>query len=167
MVIILFPLAFTPFQLSVLCNSHTSSIFFVELIFRSISFCLQWNMSTLLLLITERRDYLFCLSSHFFCFSCDPMFCIGLADENESVREAALSAGHVLVEHYATSYVYFLVNAHGVDTSKIITSNITLLLLTMIHSVLIHNSFSSWKNRIAYSAMFDIFCCIKLAFTVV
>ncbi|KAK6156422.1 hypothetical protein DH2020_010670 [Rehmannia glutinosa] len=29
----------------------------------------------------------------------------GLADENESVREAALSAGHVLVEHYATPFV--------------------------------------------------------------
>lgn len=27
----------------------------------------------------------------------------GLADENESVREAALGAGHVLVEHYATT----------------------------------------------------------------
>ncbi|KAM1332752.1 hypothetical protein ACFX10_008769 [Malus domestica] len=26
----------------------------------------------------------------------------GLADENESVREAALGAGHILVEHYAT-----------------------------------------------------------------
>lgn len=37
------------------------------------------------------------------------MFYIGLADENESVREAALSAGHVLVEHYATTYVHFLI----------------------------------------------------------
>lgn len=27
----------------------------------------------------------------------------GLADENESVREAALGAGHILVEHYAIS----------------------------------------------------------------
>lgn len=32
------------------------------------------------------------------------------------MREAALSAGHVLVEHYATSYVYFyfLIDAYGV-----------------------------------------------------
>lgn len=33
---------------------------------------------------------------------------LGLADENESVREAALGAGHVLVEHYATTYVLSL-----------------------------------------------------------
>ncbi|CAL5417616.1 protein ILITYHIA-like isoform X5 [Camellia sinensis] len=32
-----------------------------------------------------------------------PAILDGLADENESVREAALSAGHVLVEHYATT----------------------------------------------------------------
>lgn len=36
-------------------------------------------------------------------------FTIGLADENESVREAALSAGHVLVEHYATTYAFFVI----------------------------------------------------------
>lgn len=33
------------------------------------------------------------------------LFFIGLADENESVRDAALSAGHVFVEHYATTFV--------------------------------------------------------------
>lgn len=32
-----------------------------------------------------------------------PAILDGLADENESVREAALGAGHVLVEHYATT----------------------------------------------------------------
>lgn len=36
------------------------------------------------------------------------LFPPGLADENESVREAALSAGHVLVEHYATTYALFI-----------------------------------------------------------
>jgi hypothetical protein len=34
-----------------------------------------------------------------------PAILDGLADENESVRDVALSAGHVLVEHYATTYV--------------------------------------------------------------
>jgi hypothetical protein len=28
----------------------------------------------------------------------------GLADENESVREAALAAGHIFVEYYAITY---------------------------------------------------------------
>ncbi|KAM1038908.1 hypothetical protein ACFX13_034253 [Malus domestica] len=32
-----------------------------------------------------------------------PAILDGLADENESVREAALGAGHILVEHYATT----------------------------------------------------------------
>lgn len=48
---------------------------------------------------------------------CLPIYLTGLADENESVRDAALSAGHVLVEHYATTYVHFQLNAYGVDTS--------------------------------------------------
>lgn len=40
-----------------------------------------------------------------------PAILDGLADENESVREAALSAGHVLVEHYATSSLPLLLPA--------------------------------------------------------
>ncbi|KAM1125616.1 hypothetical protein ACFX1Q_040905 [Malus domestica] len=32
-----------------------------------------------------------------------PAILDGLADENESIREAALGAGHILVEHYATT----------------------------------------------------------------
>jgi hypothetical protein len=37
-------------------------------------------------------------------FSALHLLLSGLADENESVRDAALSAGHVFVEHYAASY---------------------------------------------------------------
>ncbi|KAG8380391.1 hypothetical protein BUALT_Bualt06G0010500 [Buddleja alternifolia] len=40
-----------------------------------------------------------------------PAIIDGLADENESVREAALSAGHVLVEHYATTSLPLLLPA--------------------------------------------------------
>ncbi|XP_059665692.1 protein ILITYHIA isoform X2 [Cornus florida] len=40
-----------------------------------------------------------------------PSILDGLADENESVREAALSAGHVLVEHYATTSLPLLLPA--------------------------------------------------------
>lgn len=74
-----------------------------------------------------------CLCLYCFWISFDPVIHIGLADENESVREAALSAGHVLVEHYATSYVYFYflnTHAYGVDTtSKHLASSFTLSLL--------------------------------------
>ncbi|KAL3575160.1 hypothetical protein D5086_023261, partial [Populus alba] len=37
-----------------------------------------------------------------------PAILDGLADENESVRDAALGAGHVLVEHYATTYAFIV-----------------------------------------------------------
>lgn len=40
-----------------------------------------------------------------------PAILDGLADENESVREAALGAGHVLVEHYATTSLPLLLPA--------------------------------------------------------
>ncbi|CAI0433676.1 unnamed protein product [Linum tenue] len=40
-----------------------------------------------------------------------PAIIDGLADENESVREAALGAGHVLVEHYATTSLPLLLPA--------------------------------------------------------
>ncbi|TVU45340.1 hypothetical protein EJB05_04825 [Eragrostis curvula] len=40
-----------------------------------------------------------------------PAILDGLADENESVRDAALSAGHVFVEHYATSSLPLLLPA--------------------------------------------------------
>ncbi|KAK4487622.1 hypothetical protein RD792_005728, partial [Penstemon davidsonii] len=40
-----------------------------------------------------------------------PAILDGLADENESVREAALSSGHVLVEHYATTSLPLLLPA--------------------------------------------------------
>ncbi|EFJ34482.1 hypothetical protein SELMODRAFT_230367 [Selaginella moellendorffii] len=38
-----------------------------------------------------------------------PAILDGLADENESVRDAALSAGHVFVEHYATTKGFFMI----------------------------------------------------------
>lgn len=40
-----------------------------------------------------------------------PAILDGLADENESVRDAALSAGHVLVENYATTSLPLLLPA--------------------------------------------------------
>ncbi|KAJ9546026.1 hypothetical protein OSB04_025733 [Centaurea solstitialis] len=40
-----------------------------------------------------------------------PSILDGLADENESVREAALGAGHILVEHYATTSLPLLLPA--------------------------------------------------------
>lgn len=40
-----------------------------------------------------------------------PAILDGLADENESVREAALGAGHILVEHYATTSLPLLLPA--------------------------------------------------------
>ncbi|KAJ6296634.1 hypothetical protein OIU78_022369 [Salix suchowensis] len=40
-----------------------------------------------------------------------PAILDGLADENESVRDAALGAGHVLVEHYATTSLPLLLPA--------------------------------------------------------
>lgn len=40
-----------------------------------------------------------------------PAILDGLADENESVRDAALSAGHVFVEHYATTSLPLLLPA--------------------------------------------------------
>ncbi|KAF9610689.1 hypothetical protein IFM89_023945, partial [Coptis chinensis] len=40
-----------------------------------------------------------------------PAILDGLADENESVRDAALGAGHVLVEHYATTSLLLLLPA--------------------------------------------------------
>ncbi|GJN23498.1 hypothetical protein PR202_gb11149 [Eleusine coracana subsp. coracana] len=42
---------------------------------------------------------------------CSSFLCSRLADENESVRDAALSAGHVFVEHYATSSLPLLLPA--------------------------------------------------------
>ncbi|XP_054802732.1 protein ILITYHIA isoform X2 [Prosopis cineraria] len=55
----------------------------------------------------------------------------GLADENESVRDAALGAGHVLVEHYATTSLPLLLPAveDGIfnDSWRIRQSSVELL----------------------------------------
>ncbi|KAF7144019.1 hypothetical protein RHSIM_Rhsim05G0170000 [Rhododendron simsii] len=60
-----------------------------------------------------------------------PAILDGLADENESVREAALSAGHVLVEHYATTSLPLLLPAveDGIfsDSWRIRQSSVELL----------------------------------------
>uniref|UniRef100_A0A803KNN2 TOG domain-containing protein n=1 Tax=Chenopodium quinoa TaxID=63459 RepID=A0A803KNN2_CHEQI len=60
-----------------------------------------------------------------------PAILDGLADENESVRDAALSAGHVLVEHYATTSLRLLLPAveDGIfnDSWRIRQSSVELL----------------------------------------
>lgn len=60
-----------------------------------------------------------------------PAILDGLADENESVRDAALSAGHVLVEHYATTALPLLLPAveDGIfnDSWRIRQSSVELL----------------------------------------
>lgn len=60
-----------------------------------------------------------------------PAILDGLADENESVRDAALSAGHVLVEHYATTSLRLLLPAveEGIfnDSWRIRQSSVELL----------------------------------------
>ncbi|ONI05050.1 hypothetical protein PRUPE_6G353600 [Prunus persica] len=60
-----------------------------------------------------------------------PSILDGLADENESVREAALGAGHVLVEHYATTSLPLLLPAveDGIfnDSWRIRQSSVELL----------------------------------------
>ncbi|KAJ6856792.1 hypothetical protein NC651_038462 [Populus alba x Populus x berolinensis] len=60
-----------------------------------------------------------------------PAILDGLADENESVRDAALGAGHVLVEHYATTSLPLLLPAveDGIfnDNWRILQSSVELL----------------------------------------
>ncbi|KAJ7561862.1 hypothetical protein O6H91_03G044500 [Diphasiastrum complanatum] len=60
-----------------------------------------------------------------------PAILDGLADENESVRDAALSAGHILVEHYATTSLPLLLPAveEGIfhDNWRIRQSSVELL----------------------------------------
>ncbi|KAF8017892.1 hypothetical protein BT93_H2950 [Corymbia citriodora subsp. variegata] len=60
-----------------------------------------------------------------------PSILDGLADENESVRDAALGAGHVLVEHYATTSLPLLLPAveDGIfnDSWRIRQSSVELL----------------------------------------
>ncbi|KAL4557543.1 hypothetical protein LXL04_035724 [Taraxacum kok-saghyz] len=66
------------------------------------------------------KDYISCsicqdhwvCSSKTTCSKCyQPSWMASLADENESVREAALGAGHMLVEHYATTSLPLLLPA--------------------------------------------------------
>ncbi|KAJ0080466.1 hypothetical protein Patl1_23083 [Pistacia atlantica] len=60
-----------------------------------------------------------------------PAILDGLADENESVRDAALGAGHILVEHYATTSLPLLLPAveDGIfnDSWRIRQSSVELL----------------------------------------
>jgi HEAT repeat protein len=72
-----------------------------------------------------------------------PAILDGLADENESVRDAALGAGHVLVEHHATTSLPLLLPAveDGIfnDNWRIRQSSVELLgdLLFKVNSIFV------------------------------